>query len=406
MDKKRVIFHVDVNNAFLSWTAVKMLQEGSEIDIRTIPSVIGGDEQERRGIVLAKSPVAKKYGITTAETLYSARKKCPSLKTFPSDHEWYRKKSQELYQYFLTITPNVEPFSIDESFLDMSGMTYLHKDLIAFAHEMKDEIYRRFGYTVNIGIANSKLCAKMASDFEKPNKVHTLFDDEIETKMWPLPVSDLFMIGKSSSEKLNQLGIHTIGDLAKTDLNLLRKYFKSFSITMHNYANGIDDSLVEKRKTKSKSISTTETLSTDTVDKKVLKKILLKQVEEVGRDLRKQGFYASTVAVILRTKDFVDYSHQMKLPNATNVSEEIYETVIHLFDRAYRGEPIRLIGVRLADFSLEKIKQVSFFEKPHEVENEKVQKAMDEIKDKYGVTSIIPASLLNTEKKSKKDKLD
>ncbi len=403
MEKKRIIFHVDVNNAFLSWTAVKMLEEGSTLDIRTIPSVIGGDEENRHGIVLAKSPIAKKYGIKTAETLYEARRKCPSLKTYPSDHDYYKMKSNELYQYFLTITPNVEPFSIDESFLDMSGMRYLHKDLIQFAYEMKEEIKKRFGYTVNIGIANCKLCAKMASDFEKPDKVHTLFDEEIPSKMWPLPVEALFMVGKSTSEKLKQLGIKTIGDLASKDLNYLRKYFKSFAVTLHEYANGIDNSLVGKKKTESKSISTTETLSTDVVDKNILKKILLKQVDEVGRDLRRQGFYASTIAVILRTKDFVDYSHQTKLVNATNVNEEIYKTVCQLLDHVYRGEPIRLIGVRLADFTKERIKQVSLFERPSDVENEKVQKTMDEINDRFGSTSIIPASLLKQEKKIDKD---
>lgn len=397
MEQSRVIFHIDVNNAFLSWTAVEMLRQGASVDIRTIPSVIGGDEKERRGIVVAKSPIAKKYGIKTAETLYSARKKCPGLKTFPANHELYHAESEKLYQYFLTITPKVERFSVDESFLDMSGMSYLHQDLVLYAHQIKDEIYQKFGYTVNIGIANNKLCAKMASDFEKPNKVHTLFEDEVKTKMWPLPVSELFMVGKSTSEKLNKLGIKTIGDLAQADFELLRRYFKSMAVMLYNYANGIDDSPVEKRVAKNKSISTTETLSTDVVDKAVLKKVLLRQSEEVGRDLRRKGYYAKTIAIILRTKDFIDYSHQTKLVNATNVSEVIYKTAIALLDNAWRGEPIRLIGVRLADFTSENVKQVSLFEEPKEETNEKVQMALDKIKDKYGLTSIIPASLLEQE---------
>lgn len=404
MEQERIIFHVDVNNAFLSWTAVEMLRQGATIDIRTIASVIGGNEQERRGIVVAKSPVAKKYGIKTAETLYSARKKCPMLKTYPANHELYKAESEKLYRYFLTVTPVVERFSVDESFLDMSGMHYLHKDLVAFAYQMKEEIYQKFGYTVNIGIANCKLCAKMASDFEKPNKVHTLFQEEIKEKMWPLPVSELFMVGKSTNDKLNQLGIKTIGDLAKADTELLRKYFKSTAIMMHEYANGIDESPVAPRRAKNKSISTTETLSTDIEDKKILKKILLRQVEEVGRELRRKGFYTKTIAIILRTKDFVDYSHQTKLVNATNVSEEIYKVVVKLLDNAYRGEPIRLIGVRLADFTTESIKQFSLFDQPSDLKNEKVQKVIDEIKDKFGLTSIIPASLLDREKNKKVEK--
>lgn len=397
MKQERIIFHIDVNNAFLSWTAVEMLRQGYPIDIRTIPSVIGGNEKERKGIVVAKSPVAKQYGIKTAETLYSARRKCKNLKSYPANHELYQKESEKLYQYFLTKTPNVERFSVDESFLDMSGMHYLHQDLISFAHQMKEEIYQKFGYTVNIGIANCKLCAKMASDFEKPNKVHTLFENEIKTKMWPLLVSELFMVGKSSSEKLNQLGIKTIGDLANTELEFLRKYFKSSALTMHDYANGIDNSAVEKKVAKNKSISTTETLAEDVEDKAILKKILLRQAEEVGRDLRRKGFYAKTIAIILRTHDFIDYSHQTKLVNATNVSEVIYKTVIKLLDHAWRGEPIRLIGIRLAGFTLENVKQVSLFDTPQEETNEKVQEAMDKIKDKYGFSSIIPASLLEQE---------
>lgn len=398
MKQERIIFHIDVNNAFLSWTAVEMLKNGATLDIRTIPSVIGGDEDKRRGIVVAKSPVAKKYGIKTAETLYMARKKCPNVKVYPANHELYKEKSDELYAYFQTLTPTIERFSIDESFLDMTGMKYLHEDLVAFAYKIKNEIKERFGYTVNIGIANNKLCAKMASDFEKPDKVHTLFAAEVKEKMWSLPVSELFMCGKSTTEVLNQLNIKTIGDLAQADLELLRKYFKSFAITLHNYAWGIDESPVAKRKAKNKSISTTETLPQDITDRSKLLKVLLRQAEEVGRDLRRQGYYASTVAIILRTHDFKDYSHQIKLVNATNVSETIYKTAVQLLDNAWRREPIRLIGIRLSDFQKEAMKQVSLFDQPTDINQEKVQEVMDSIKDKFGSSSIMPASMLEVTK--------
>ena len=211
MKEERIIFHIDVNNAFLSWTAVDMLRRGATEDIRNIPSVIGGDEDARRGIVVAKSPVAKKYGVKTAETLYQARRKCPGLKVFPANHELYKRESDKLYQYYLQFTPTVERFSVDECFLDMTGTHYLYDDLIRLAYQMKDEIHEKFGITVNVGIANNRLCAKMASDFEKPNKVHTLFASEVEEKMWPLDVGDLLFIGKRSAETLNALGIHTIG---------------------------------------------------------------------------------------------------------------------------------------------------------------------------------------------------
>ena len=225
--EERIIFHIDVNNAFLSWTAVKLLQEGSKVDIRKIPSVIGGNEQERKGIVLAKSPVAKKYKIATAEPLYQARKKCPWVKVFPPSYEWYQKQSNNLFNYLSQYSPTMEKASIDECFLDMTGTNYLYKDYVQLAHHIKDEVKNKFGFTVNIGIANNKLCAKMASDFEKPDKVHTLFQNEIEEKMWPLAVDDLLMVGKSTAAELHKLNISTIKDLAQADYSMLKKYFKS-----------------------------------------------------------------------------------------------------------------------------------------------------------------------------------
>jgi len=246
--KERIIFHIDVNNAFLSWTAVDLLSKGYPVDIRTIPSVIGGDEDKRRGIVTAKSPVAKKMGVVTAEPLFMARRKCPGLKVFKGDYNLYARRSKELYNYFCTFTPVIERFSIDECFLDMTGTNLIYSDPVELAHRMKNEIYEKFGYTVNVGVANSKLCAKMASDFEKPNKVHTLFNHEIKDKMWPLPVSELFMVGKASSKLLIEMGVHTIGDLANYDLSILKRRFKSQGQMMHDYANGIDYSPVEEEK--------------------------------------------------------------------------------------------------------------------------------------------------------------
>ena len=173
---KRIIFHIDVNNAFLSWTAVELLRQGYPVDIRTIPSVIGGDEEQRRGIVLAKSPVAKSKGVVTAEPLFQARRKAPGLKVFPADHSLYKRESDKLYEYFCTLTPVVERYSVDECFLDFTGTSYLYDDYFVLAKNMREYINDNFGITVNIGIAENRLCAKMASDFEKPNKIHTLFD--------------------------------------------------------------------------------------------------------------------------------------------------------------------------------------------------------------------------------------
>ena len=401
MKDTRIIFHIDVNNAFLSWTAVKLLKEGYQIDIRTIPSIIGGDESKRHGIVLAKSPVAKKYGIKTAETIYSARKKCPGLKIYPPDHNCYCEMSKKLFRYLAQYSPNMEQLSIDECFLDMSNTNYLYDNLIDLAYKIKNEIYTKFGFTVNIGIANNKLCAKMASDFEKPNKVHTLFAEEVKDKIWPLGVNELFMVGKKTSYKLELLGIKTIGDLARTDVKFLTKHFKSYGLVMWEYANGIDNSKVINEYDANKCISVSETFEVDVDNINRLKKTLLEQTEKVTQLLRKQNCYTSTVAVTIKTYDFKSFSKQMKLTNATDITSEIYKNVVNLFDNFWDGTKIRNIGVRLSNFTDHCDRQLSLFESYNEVDH-KLQKTLDNIKDKFGTNILIPASLLKDNREDQK----
>ncbi|MDD3241275.1 MAG: DNA polymerase IV [Bacilli bacterium] len=393
--KDRIIFHIDVNNAFLSWTAVELLKNGYPVDIRTIPSVIGGDEEKRTGVVTAKSPVAKKMGVLSAEPIYMAKKKCPNLKVFHGDMELYQKRSDELYHLFLEYTPDVERFSVDECFLEMTGTKFLYNDYLKLANEIKDRVFNTFGYTVNVGIGNNKLCAKMASDFEKPNKVHTLFMDEVKNKMWPLPVSELFMVGKKSVVILNEIGIKTIGDLANCKTELLRKYFKERTEHMIEFANGIDNSPVINSYDDSKCISTTHTFEKDVEEINGLKKTLLYQSDIVGFQLRKQKKYANTIAIIYKTKDFICYSKQKKLDSPINVTEDIYSNIISLLRNSWRGEPLRLIGIRLADFVDDKIDQISLFDNSVKTnkDNEKIQEVVDNIKDKFGNYAIFPASL-------------
>ena len=391
---KRIIFHIDVNNAFLSWTAVYLLQNGYPKDIRNIPSIIGGDEKTRRGIVLAKSPVAKKYGIVTAETIYSARKKCQNLEVFPSNYQWYEQKSNELMKYLSQYSPVLEQLSIDECFLDMTGMKYIYQDLLKLAYQIKDEIKEKFGYTVNIGIANNKLCAKMASDFEKPDKVHTLFAEEIETKMWPLPIEDLFMVGHQTASLLKALKIDTIGSLATTNLEFLKKHFKNQAEFLHNQANGIDPSPVEVKKEKNQSISTSTTLPYDYRDLKQLEEILLEQAEEVGRKLRNKKQYTSTVGIILKDSNFQVTQHQMKLPTSIHKTEEIYEVAKKLLEEFWQNNPIRLIGIKLQNLEENKKDQVSLFDQVEEQNKEdKVQEIIDSINNKFGHTTVTIASI-------------
>ena len=393
--EKRIIFHIDVNNAFLSWSAVKLLNNGYKVDIRKIPSIIGGDESKRRGIVLAKSPIAKKYGIKTAETLYSARKKCPKLKVFSPDYEWYYKQSRLFHNYLKQYSPNILKYSVDEAFIDFTGTKYMYNDYTKLAYKIKDDIKSKFGFTVNVGIANNMLCAKMASDFQKPDRVHTLFRDEVKTKMWPLPIEDLFMVGKSSSKMLRTIGINTIGDLANCDIRILKKHFKNQAQFLLDSANGIDYSKVEKSISKTESISTTETLIKDISDKEELKDILFRQTDDVSRQLRKKEKYCNVVAIIYKNNNFESYTKQIKLDNATNDTNEIYIVVLHLLNISFRGEPIRLIGVRLADLSSDRVEQISLFDKEIKKDSTSAdfQKVVDSLNSKFGSNSVIPASM-------------
>lgn len=393
--KERLILHIDVNNAFLSWTAVLLLKKGYKQDIRKIPSIIGGSATERKGIVLAKSPVAKKMGIKTAETIYQAKKKCPNLQIFPPNHRWYYQQSKNMFEYLSQYSPLLEKFSIDECFLDMTGTNYLYKDYYQLALKIKEDIKTKFGFTVNIGIGNNKLCAKMASDFEKPDKVHTLLKNEIEQKLWPLDVGDLFMVGKRTKEELNKLNIYTIKDLAFANEKLLERHFKNQAKHLKEAAWGIDNSKVEPRSSKTTSISTTETLNYDYTDEEKLKDILFRQTEDVTRELRKQKQYAKTVAVIYKNKDFQSYSAQAKLNYPTNSTKEIYKLAIEIFEKSYRKDAIRLIGVRLSDLSATKERQLTLFEENSEEDEkeEEIQKTIDNINQKFGKSIVAPASL-------------
>lgn len=394
--------HIDVNNAFLSWSAIDLLNQGYKYDIRNSYAVIGGDEKSRSGIVLAKSTPAKKMGIYTSETLYSARKKCPVLKCYPPNYNFYVEMSNKLFELLSKYTPDIEVASVDECYLDYTPVKHLYGDELEFAKKIQTEIYNTLKFTVNIGIANNKLCAKMASDFEKPFKIHTLYDYEVKEKMWPLPVGELFGIGKKSSEKLINLGIKTIKDLALADSKFLYKYFKNQAILMINSANGIDDGRVVSEAEELKGIGNEITLDHDVSSKEELKQNLLFLSDKVSRRLRNTNRYAYVVVVTLKDKYFKRKSRQKKLKNPTNVSEEIYNVCVSILDEMEEIEPVRLIGVRLNNLVDKCEHQVSLFEDVefHE-NNEELDKTVDKLKDKYGSSIVKPASLINIKDKKR-----
>ena len=385
---KREILHVDVNNAFLSWTAIDMLKKGSQIDIREIPSIIGGDESKRSGIVLAKSPKAKEFGIKTAETIYQAKIKCPNLQIFPSNYKIYRENSDKLYKLLLEYTDKIERFSIDECFLDMTH--YLMNDtLLNKAKKINKRVKEELGFTVNVGVAHNKLLAKMASDFTKPDRVHTLYEEEIPTKMWPLPVSELFMIGKRTVPKLYQMQIKTIGDLAHTNKEMLGNKFGKHGIMMWEYANGIDNSEVKYIRERPKGIGNSITLPQDISDINKLEEILLNITDQVAYRLRKENLLANVVNVQLRTKNFSDTSHQKKLPHPTSNTKEIYTVAKELLKELYKkGTAIRLIGLRVDNLIEKNEMQLSLFDTKEEKKLDKLDETIDKLKEKYGYNFI------------------
>lgn len=377
--------HIDVNNAFLSWTAVDLLKSGYPIDIRNIESIIGGDEEQRHGIVLAKSMVAKRKGVKTAETIRDAKRKCNNLKIYPPNHKLYQEMSNKLFNLISKYTPDIEKLSVDECFLDYGKVKHLYGDPIRFAYKLKKEIKDTLGFTVNIGIANNKLCAKMASDFLKPDRVHTLFSNEIEKKMYPLPVEDLYGVGKSSSGKLRELKINTIGDLAHADSGLLYKYFKNQTEKLINSARGIDDSVIMVKRAEVEGISNSTTTSHNLNSLEEIYRCLYPLVENVSISLRKKNKYANQVGVILKDKYFKTYSHQKKLKNPTDSTDEIYEIAKVLAKELWNEEGIRLVGVSLSKFSTSFNHQISIFDNVEDIkQNSELDKTLDRLKEIYG----------------------
>jgi len=385
----RKILHVDVNNAFLSWTAIDMLEKGSKIDIRNIPAIIGGDEQNRRGVVLAKSNIAKKYGVVTGETIYNARKKCPNLQVFTGSRNRYNEFSNNLYDILLEYTDKIERFSVDECFLDMTEYL-MGRDIIDIANEIKTRIHNELKFTVNIGISENKILAKMASDFEKPNKIHTLYKNEIIQKMWPLKVSELFMLGRKTVPKLNSLGIYTIGDVAKRDKEFMARMFGKHGIQMWEYANGIDESEVIYEKVLPKGVGHSITLSKDTNNLEDLNKVLLSLVEKTTYRLRKYNLYATVVTIQIRTKEFENFTHQVKLNKPTSVTKEIYDIAKKLLKDIYKGRELRLIGISTNGLvDSETSTQTNIFDIIESADNKhkkynKVDSTLDMLRNKYG----------------------
>lgn len=386
----RIVFHIDVNSAYLSWEAAYNLQMGSNLDLREVPSIVGGDQEKRHGIVLAKSIPAKKYGIKTGESVYSALEKCPQLIVVEPHYTRYMKASKAMVDFLYDYSPCIQRYSIDEVFLDYSNGNLPYMEA---AVKMKEGIKKELGFTVNIGIGSNKLLAKMASDFTKPDRIHTLFYDEIEEKMWPLPVEDLFMIGHRTKKKLNSRGIFTIGELARLDRNYIYSWLKKPGILIWEYANGIENSDVRADKSKVKSVGNSTTLPFDVTSRDEALKVLLGISEMVGMRLRELNMKSQVISVSLKTSEFFSYSHQKKLYIPTSSTNTIYKMASALFDEMWDGNPLRCFSISLSSLLDENFIQLSLFEDFNE-KDILLDKSIDNLRVKFGQDSIIRSSFL------------
>ena len=385
----RVIFHVDANSAFLSWSAayrVKVL--GEEEDLRDVPSVVAGDKEPRHSIILAKSTPAKKFGIQTGEPLFQALEKCPDLRVVQPDYPLYVEASRHFVEMLRQFSPCVQQYSIDEAWVDMTGTERLWGSPRLAAEKMRQRINEELGFTVNIGISSNKLLAKMAGDFEKPNKVHTLFPEEMESKMWPLPVRDLFLVGPATERKLKLYGICTIGDLAKADVQLLRRRLGKHGETVWHFANGRNADAVTPEPQENKGYGNSVTTAKDVVTIEQAHQVLLSLCETVAARMRKDDKCGSCVSIHLRTNAFIHFSHQMKLCGATNMTSEIFEAACKVFDEAWDGvTPLRQLGVQMTQLSNEPYQQYDFFSgvSPEQFERKlKLDETVDALRDKFG----------------------
>lgn len=386
-----VIFHIDVNSAYLSWTATEQLKNGAAVDLREIPSIIGGDKKSRHGVVLAKSIPAKKYGIHTGEPVVNAFAKCPNLTMEAPDHELYREYSRLLMGFLRSYTDRIEQVSVDECYMDFTEAAKKYFSPLDGAMEIKRKVKERFGFTVNIGISNNKLLAKMASDFEKPDRVHTLFPEEIQVKMWPLPIGELYMAGRSSVEYLKKLEIHTIGDLAQADPVILEMHLKSHGRKLWEFANGIGDSVVEPEPAEAKGIGNSTTLPRDLETEEEVKPVLRELAESVSGRLKKAGQKAGMVSVEIKYFNFESVSHQRQLFKSSFEEEIIYGEAVELFRELWNGQPIRLLGIRTSKLAGEsEPEQISLFDaefledSAKRAKKKQINDALKKIREKYG----------------------
>ncbi len=394
---ERCIFHVDVNSAFLSWEATKRCREGQP-DLRLIPSAIGGDPTSRTGIILAKSVPAKAFGVRTGEPVSMALRKCPTLMLAKPDFALYHASSRAFIGLCRDFAPVVEQYSIDECFLDMTGTHLLYPDPVEAAHILRRRIRDTLGFTVNVGVGSNKYLAKTAGDFEKPDRVHTLFAHEIEQKLWPLSVRDIIGVGAATAETLERSALYTIADVARVELPRLQSIVgKKAGEYLYHRVRGIDDSPVSDQPEDAKGYSVSVTLEDDVADMDSAGRILLSLTDSVASRMRSDGAKAFGVGVTVRTLDFKNRSHQCTLPFPTDTTAALHQHAKRLLSELWDGRThLRLMGVSLFDISRDGGEQLSLFEDDSDRQRQQIlDKTVDTLRRRYGMDGIVRGGALD-----------
>ena len=384
----RSILHCDLNNFFAS---VEMLKRP---ELRNVPMAVSGDPNKRHGIILAKNQIAKKYGIYTPETVYSALKKCPKLVLVKPHYEEYVKYSKLVNEIYRKYTDRVEKFGIDESFLDVTESINIFGSPYEIAYKIKEEIKQKYSLTISVGVSFTKSLAKLGSDLKKPDAITVLDYDNYKEKIYDLPVEMLLYVGKNTQTKLNKIGIKTIGDLANSNKYRIVKHLGKLGEQIYNYANGIDNEEIKfyYEKSERKSISKGITFESDINDSVTLEKELLKITSNIAFSLRKMRFKASVISITLKDNMFISSSSQKKI-DYTNSFDVLAKNVVELFREHYTlGANIRYIcvgasGLRGEDDN-EQIDIFNMLENKENIKKDKRKKevvdAMDKLKEKFG----------------------
>ncbi len=397
--KMRTILHSDLNNFYASVETLK------HPEYKGVPLVVCGKVEDRHGIVLAKNQIAKEYGIKTGDVLWEAKKKCKDVVAVTADHASYEKVSKEVRKIYERFTDHIEPFGIDECWLDLTDCVKNFGTGEEIAQKIRRAVKEEIGITVSIGVSFNKIFAKLGSDMKKPDAITVINQENFKKKVWKLDAKELLFVGNSTFDKLKSIGVHTIGDIASTDQNILERLLGVWGKVLHSYANGLDNSPVISKHEDIKSISNSLTYYKDLFSFDEVKTLLLLLSESVATRLRESGLgKANTVRISVTDNTLKGYGKQIKLTHPTSSAIEIANASYKLFESLYKwNSPVRAAGVAISDFTLG-TEQMFFDDNKEKIEKlDRLDIAVDTIRKKYGITSMQRARIMQDKKLAETD---